>query len=348
MAATELAPGAPFGRGGRFRLEQLLGTGGMASVWRARDTLLDRTVAIKVLSDVLALDGGYVRRFRREGQVAARLAHPNLVRVYDLGQAGDRPFLVMEYVAGGTLADRLAAPAARPWSAEQLFAELLDALEYIHAAGIVHRDIKPANVLIGSDGRARLTDFGIAQPSDASQLTRTGLVLGTQRYIAPEVLRGGRANSRSDIYSCGVMFGQCLQEPAPERLRALVGAMTAEDPARRPASAAAPAAMLSAAAATPPGGGRPALAATRVLRPTEPTLAREPPAQRRGREIRVKLPRSSLAALAAIVLVVVLVVVLGSGGSSPARRPTPSPPASSATLRQNLGYLQQAIGRASR
>jgi eukaryotic-like serine/threonine-protein kinase len=237
MAAIELSPGATVGEGGRYRLERVLGTGGMASVWLAIDTRLDREVAVKVLSDVLALDRDYVARFEREAHVAANLSHPHLVRVYDFSVDGPRPYLVMEYVAGGTLADRLRDPHRRTWDAEVLARELLDALGYIHQAGVIHRDVKPANVLLGTDGRARLTDFGIAQPSDATRLTKTGVVVGSARYIAPEVMRGEPATERSDLYSLGVLIEQCLGDRATPKLRALVRELTAERPGWRPATA---------------------------------------------------------------------------------------------------------------
>ena len=141
----------------------MIGVGGMAAVWLGCDVRLDRPVAVKLLSDNLASDPDYVRRFNREARTAARLSHPNLVKVYDFEPEG-RPAVIMEYVEGGTLedADRDAVDV------EALASQLLGALEHIHAAGIVHRDVKPANVLIAADGRAMLTDFGIAQHEDAT------------------------------------------------------------------------------------------------------------------------------------------------------------------------------------
>ncbi|MQA76144.1 MAG: protein kinase [Solirubrobacterales bacterium] len=187
----------------RYRLERPLGHGGMAAVWLATDERLGRPVAIKVLSDALATDDEYLGRFRREAQVAARLQHPNLVGVYDF-DAGLRPYLVMEYVGGGDLASRLdAGDAPDP---ERLARELLLALRHMHAAGVLHRDIKPQNVLIDADGRARLTDFGIAKPHDAASLTRTGEVIGTESYIAPELMAGDSASERSDLFALGVVL----------------------------------------------------------------------------------------------------------------------------------------------
>jgi predicted Ser/Thr protein kinase len=225
----------------RYRLERLLGRGGMASVWRARDEVLERDVAVKVLSDTIASDEEFVVRFRREARIAAGLSHPNLIGVYDYAEGEERPYLVMEYVAGPNLAERL--QRGESIDCERLARELLSALAHIHAAGILHRDVKAQNVLLGEDGRAKLIDFGIALPEDATSLTRTGNILGTARFISPEVMAGGFASERSDLYSCGVVLDDCLAgDPASARLRPLVDRLTASDPAKRPASAAAAAA----------------------------------------------------------------------------------------------------------
>ena len=231
---TEFAEGASL-HDGRYTLERRLGAGGMAAVWLARDERLGRRVAIKALSDVLAGDEGYVRRFSREARVAAGLSHPNLVRVFDFGD-DPRPYLVMEYVEGGTLAEHLRD--GRELDCDVLVRRLLEALDHVHEARIVHRDVKPANVLMGRDGRARLTDFGIAQPEDATQLTQTGGVMGTMRYLAPEVLGGEPATPASDLYALGMLMRDCI-EPGDDRLNALAGRLTAPEPGDRPQSAAA-------------------------------------------------------------------------------------------------------------
>jgi eukaryotic-like serine/threonine-protein kinase len=220
----------------RYRLERLLGRGGMASVWLASDEVLERPVAIKVLSDTIASDPEFLARFRREARVAAGLSHPNLIGVYDYADGAERPYLVMEYVPGGNLAERTSQKAEV--DCERLARELLGALAHIHAAGIVHRDVKPGNVLIAPDGSAKLIDFGIALPTDATSLTRTGHLLGTARYIAPEVMNGGPATERSDLYSCGLVLRDCTGNDPPGRLRALVERLSAADPRGRPASAA--------------------------------------------------------------------------------------------------------------
>jgi serine/threonine protein kinase len=221
----------------RYRLIRRLGSGGMATVWLANDEELDRRVAVKIPSDVLAGDRDFLRRFRREAQVAAGLSHPNLVPVYDFADRGeDRPFLVMHYVEGETL-EGLSAKRRRI-DAERLARELLGALDHIHAAGIVHRDVKPSNILITRDGRARITDFGIAQPEDATRLTQTGQVIGSLEYMAPEVMSGEPATARSDLYSCGVVLRDHVNRRGSAALRELVAELTAEDPRARPRSAA--------------------------------------------------------------------------------------------------------------
>src|SRR5215218_5779697 len=144
--------------GERYRLERRIATGGMATVWLARDEELDRDVAVKILSDVLAEDPAYVTRFQREARVAARVSHPNLVRMFDYSGTAERPYIVMEHIGGGTLADRIRT-AAEDVDPERLARQLLGALEAIHAAGVVHRDVKPSNVLLDTAGDAHLTDF---------------------------------------------------------------------------------------------------------------------------------------------------------------------------------------------
>src|SRR6516225_11687638 len=152
MAGTELLIGTSLGEDGRYHLRRMLGTGGMSSVWLAEDERLGRRVAVKVLSDSLALDEAYVSRFEREARVAARLSHPNLVNVFDFSATPPRPYLAMEYVPGATLADLLHGRARARWDPESIFRQLMTALAYVHAAGIIHRDIKPSNVLVGRDG----------------------------------------------------------------------------------------------------------------------------------------------------------------------------------------------------
>ncbi|HEU5252705.1 MAG TPA: protein kinase [Solirubrobacterales bacterium] len=218
----------------RYRLERTLGHGGMAAVWLGEDEVLERPVAVKVLSDTLAGDPGFVARFRREAQTAAGLSHPNLVGVYDFSEEGERPYLVMQFVPGETLAARLERGAEV--DRVRLARELLEAVAHIHEAGILHRDVKPGNIVLEPDGTAKLIDFGIAQPRDATALTKTGLILGTERFAAPEVMRGAAATEQSDLYSCGVVLRSC-EGPSSRALDGLVGWLTEEDPESRPASA---------------------------------------------------------------------------------------------------------------
>ena len=217
---------------GRYRLDSVIGRGGMAIVWQAADLQLERVVAIKVISDVLASDPNFVARFDREARLAAALNHSNLVKVFDYSVEAERPFLVMEFVGGGTLADA----RGQRLDVDALARELLDAIAHIHSAGILHRDIKPANVLLDTDGSPRLTDFGIARGEETTGLTLTGQVLGTLRYIAPEVAAGEPATVQSDLYSLGVLLSELTGSPS-EPLGRLVARMQSPDPSERPRSA---------------------------------------------------------------------------------------------------------------
>ena len=205
----------------------------MAVVWEARDSRLGRLVAIKIPTEGIASDPAFVRRFEREAQLAASLAHPNLVPIFDYGGAEEeRPYLVMELIEGESLSRRLKeGRAVDTW---ELASALLGALEHIHRAGIVHRDIKPGNVMLDQSGRILLTDFGIAQSAEATQLTGTGMVIGTPRYIAPELMRGGRATQRSDLFACGVLLEQVREHNRALGLEHLIDELTAENPAERP------------------------------------------------------------------------------------------------------------------
>ncbi len=220
---------------GRYRLLEARAIGGMATVWLAHDERLDRPVAVKVMSDSLAVDPGFVHRFQREAQVAARLSHPNLVRLFDFGTEDGRPFLVSEWIDGPDLQE-LRGDGGQV-DGEALAIDLLAALDHIHRAGIVHRDVKPSNVVLDEDGRARLTDFGIAQPEDATRLTQTGMVMGTVPFIAPEVLRGEPSTRQSDLYSVGRLLDYMLGDDAPPQLASLIARLSAEEPSERPRSA---------------------------------------------------------------------------------------------------------------
>lgn len=291
----------------RYRLQRLLGRGGMASVWLATDEVLERPVAVKLLADTIASDPEFLARFRREARVAAGLSHPNLIGVYDYSDREERPYLVMEYVSGETLSERMSGGA--PIDCERLAGELLGALAHIHAAGIVHRDVKPQNVLIAPEGDARLIDFGIALPADATALTRTGHLLGTARYIAPEVMEGEPATERSDLYSCGVLLRDCAGS-GRGRLRSLANHLAAADPDRRPDSAAAALAQLRRSVVT----DRPTAPLAVAPQPTEP-LRPVPHAQHPVS--RASHPAwARLAALTGIVAGLVAAILLISDGPS--------------------------------
>jgi serine/threonine protein kinase len=248
----------------RYRLERTLGRGGMAAVWLGHDEVLDRPVAVKVLADTIAGDPSFVARFRREAHTAAGLSHPNLADVYDFSEEGERPYLVMQFVPGENLAERL--ERGRGVDCEQLARELLEALAHIHDAGILHRDVKPANVIVEPGGTAKLIDFGIALPRDATALTSTGLVLGTERYAAPEVMEGQPATERSDLYSCGVVLRACAGDGSPQ-LHSLIDWITERDSHKRPGSAHQALAELD----------REAMAPESPTQVFEPTFERTPP-----------------------------------------------------------------------
>ncbi|MEZ5171504.1 MAG: Stk1 family PASTA domain-containing Ser/Thr kinase [Acidimicrobiia bacterium] len=199
------APVAVFAN--RYQLQREIARGGMAEVYLARDDLLDRPVAVKVLSAEYARDPSFVERFRREAQSAAGLNHPDIVAIYDWGQEQGTYFIVMEYVAGHTLRDVLKTEGVlSPERSAGLAAEIAAALDYAHRAGVVHRDIKPGNVLVDSDGSAKVTDFGIARADTGEALTQTGSVMGTATYFSPEQAQGLAVDGRSDVYSLGVVL----------------------------------------------------------------------------------------------------------------------------------------------
>lgn len=196
---------------GRYRLEELLGQGGMAEVYRATDTKLARTVAVKVILATHAVKGDFLERFLREARMVASLEHPNILPVYDFGEENAIPFLVMPYLPGGSLRERLKAgpppfPLASLW-----ITQLADALDFAHAAGVLHRDVKPANVLVGRDDRLFLADFGIAKMLESQAgLTATGVVVGTPIYMAPEQAQGRPATPATDRYALAVVAYEIL------------------------------------------------------------------------------------------------------------------------------------------
>ncbi|WP_351228333.1 Stk1 family PASTA domain-containing Ser/Thr kinase [Streptomyces sp. NPDC002133] len=200
---------------GRYRVDARIAVGGMATVYRAVDTRLDRVLALKVMHPALATDASFVERFIREAKSVARLSHPNVVGVYDQGAQGAYVYLAMEYVAGCTLRDVLRERGAlQPRAALDILEPVLAALGAAHRAGFVHRDMKPENVLIGDDGRVKVADFGLVRAVGAVTNT-TGSVLGTVSYLAPEQIESGTADTRADVYACGVVLYEMLTGAKP-------------------------------------------------------------------------------------------------------------------------------------
>ncbi|MDK2784212.1 MAG: eukaryotic-like serine/threonine-protein kinase [Bacillota bacterium] len=201
---------------GRYELMETIGAGGMAVVIKARCTLLDRLVAIKLLRDQYAANQEFLDRFQREARAAARLSHPNIVSIYDVGQEDGKQFIVMEYVPGRNLKDYLRAEGPLPpRTVAEIGRQIAAALFHAHQRGIIHRDIKPHNILITPEGQVKVTDFGIARAAAASSLTETGVVLGSVHYFSPEQARGAAVDARSDIYALGVVLYELLTGKLP-------------------------------------------------------------------------------------------------------------------------------------
>jgi tRNA A-37 threonylcarbamoyl transferase component Bud32 len=315
---------------GRYEIEDLVGTGGMSSVYRARDTVLGRRVAIKILHEHHSSDDEYVERFRREARAIARLNHPNIVTIIDRGEFEGRQFIVFEHVPGDNLKDLLRRQGPLPVAdAVAIAHQVARGLAFAHEHGIVHRDVKPQNVILDETGSPKVTDFGIARSLDPKEgLTDSGTLLGTSDYMAPEQARGMRVDERSDQYSLGVLLYELLtgevpypaetfmaaamrhvNDPVPsvrERrpdvpldVDAVVARAMAKDPGERFSSTAAMAAALEAALAGTDGE-------TGVL-PVTPSARRRPsrPARRRQALAPFLLGLGVLAAAAIAVFVLV-------------------------------------------
>jgi serine/threonine-protein kinase len=328
----------------RYELVRPLGHGAMATVDLAQDVELDRPVALKRLAENLARDEELRRRFVREARLAARLAHPNVVRVFDVGEDDGRPFIAMEYVEGGTLAELVARRGPLPpTEAATLGIQMCAGLAAAHAAGLVHRDVKPQNLLLGTDGVLKLGDFGIAVGYEGTRLTLAGTVLGTAGYLAPEQARGEEVTAAADIYAVGAVLYELLTgEPSltagslaelgsedgfqpsdlaarrpgvPAELVAAVTACLSVRPEDRPASAAALARLLApvaseAATLSPPAD--PAQRATEIL--ARPTRAR--------RHWRTRRLAAAGALVAAAVAGLAVAVALNAGGGQATQPPT--------------------------
>jgi serine/threonine-protein kinase len=332
---------------GRYRIERALGHGGMAVVYLAHDEELDRLVAIKVLAEHLAGDANFRARFVQESRLASRLSHPNVVRVYDAGEAEGSPYIVMEYVPGRTVGEGGKRPHVE---ALPLALQACAGLQHAHDAGLIHRDVKPANLLVRDDEVLKIADFGIARAGELTRLTQHGTVLGTAAYLSPEQAAGEEVTTATDIYSLGAVVYELLTgrppyqfeslaelavhqtkgvitplrdlEPSvPVPLEAAVMHALAREPGFRPHSAADFAHELVAAAERPRD-------APRVIAVTEPLLART----------YQSVPGSSawfwIVGAAAVAIAAVILGLFSLGGSGTSTKPQPvqiKPPAHGAT-----------------
>ncbi|WP_052434515.1 protein kinase domain-containing protein [Streptacidiphilus melanogenes] len=345
---------------GRYELHEPLGTGGMATVWRGVDRVLERPVAVKVLSEGLAEDSRFAERFAREARHAASLAHPAIVTVFDTGEdESGTPYLVMELVDGRTLAELLERTPRLPVErAVAIASAVCEALQIAHAAGLVHRDIKPGNIMVADGGQVKVVDFGIAKAgNDAAQLTGTGSVLGTAAYLAPEQATASGVDGRADLYALGCVLVEMLtgrppfvgatpvevawmhvsERPAPPSslrpdipaaLDAAVLALLEKEPGRRPADAASARTELQAAvtghgAATawmPPVPGPAPLNRTMAMPPLDPSSGPVPAVEPAYRS-RPRRRRTGLIA-AAVVAVLACVGAAVASQSSGSGTPT--------------------------
>ena len=332
---------------GRYRLERELGHGGMASVYLAHDEELDRPVALKLLPEHLADDETFHARFLREARLAARLSHPNVVRVYDAGEADGRPFIVMEYVPGTSLAQ---CGKLAPERVVQLGVQACAGLQHAHDAGLVHRDVKPANLLLRDDGILKIADFGIARAAESTRHTQAGTLLGTAAYLAPEQIAGEDATAASDVYSLGAVLYELLTGRAPYDFSSLgelaakqtEGAIVpaADVEARVPRDV--EAAVMHALAREP--RFRPASAAELAH---ELASSEEPPTQPLPARRSFSLPgRSGALWIVTAIVVAALAVILGlarlggdNGKAPPPAAPHVAPPTPGATPEQQARNL---------
>ncbi len=336
----------------RYELKDRLGHGGMATVYGARDLKLDRDVAIKLLADNFAGDDEVRRRFSREARLAAKLDHPNIVQVFDVGEEEGRPYIVMEQVDGGTLGDRLDGRRRSIPSVEglRLLSQLCDGLGHAHAKKLVHRDIKPQNLLLrSSDGCLKITDFGIARVAEeTTRLTQAGKVIGTERYMAPEQLSDGKITPAVDVYACGVVADELLPQSRPPELREIVERCLREDPSDRFSDAR----SLGEALATLDGDGEAGVvrrihsqaSPTRRLRPSGPATADWPaPTEvaRRRRSIRARAA-AVVAALAVVAAGVLIATNSGGSGSSGKADSANQRPAPTTTVPTSSDPAEQA------
>jgi serine/threonine protein kinase len=331
---------------GRYELQDLAGTGGMSSVYRAKDAVLERTVAIKILHEHFSDDPEYIERFRREARALAQLNHPNIVTVIDRGEHEGRQFIVFEHVDGETLKSLIDREGPLPVDqALSLVHQIARGLAFAHEHGVVHRDVKPHNVLIDEDGVAKVTDFGVARSVDpADGLTETGALLGTSEYIAPEQANGQRVDERSDQYSLGTVLYELLageppfsgdnfmavamrhiQEPVPSvrearpdvspRLDAIVARSMAKRPEDRFPTTEAMMAALEAERSHASAPGEPAVESVRDEDTESIELPGPVPLRAPGRS-RFPLPLVLILIAAGVAALVVALIVAGGGTNS--------------------------------
>jgi serine/threonine protein kinase len=197
----------------RYRIVRRIGSGGMADVWLAEDTHLQRQVALKILHFRFAQDKEFVERFRREAEAAAGLQHPNVVGVFDRGEVDRTYYIAMEYLEGRSMKELIDA-GLTPDEAVRIVRQILEAARFAHRRGVIHRDFKPSNVIVDSEGKATVTDFGIAR-AGVSEITQTGSVMGTAHYLSPEQAQGLEVGETSDLYSIGVLLYEALTGKVP-------------------------------------------------------------------------------------------------------------------------------------
>ena len=353
----------------RYRLEEILGRGGMAEVWRATDPVLHRPVAVKLLRDT-ADDETDRLRFTAEARTLARLNHPGLVMLLDAGINAERPYLVLELVEGRTLDQECGGRPADPARVAEIGRELAAALAYAHGAGVIHRDVKPGNVLLGDDGRIKLADFGIARLiGETVRHTRTGQAIGTAAYLSPEQVRGEDVAVSTDVYSLGLLLLEALtgeraypgtpteaalarlsrQPEIPDSLPAdwasVLTEMTALEPDDRPAADAVVMRLR--------GIGRADTTSapddTRVMTAPVPAASPDPGSPRSAvlldglRERAVKTPPHLRVVLGVCALLVLVVVIAGlaAGGDDPGN--SGIPPETPTQLKQPLEDLHDAV-----
>jgi serine/threonine-protein kinase len=340
----------------RYELEELVGSGGMSSVYRAHDRLLDRKVALKILHQQYSYDEEYVERFRREARAVATLSHPNIVTVIDRGEHAGRQFIVFEYVDGENLKRLIERRGPAPVAtALELAIQIAGGLSFAHQQGLVHRDVKPQNVLLNGDLRAKVTDFGIARSLNVQHgMTQTGTVLGTSDYIAPEQAQGQQVDEQTDVYSLGVVVYELLTSEVPfpgENFVAVAMRHINEEPPpvrdKRPDVSPRLEAAIQRAMAKRPGDRFPTMQAFAAelqacLAETQSAgtqIAVPPPAapqqttqiRRRRRTVSPWPVIVAIVALIAIAVVVALLILDGIPSSVPFTKPHSKPPATAPT-----------------